>query len=139
MRVLVFDPGKINFAYALLDNGKVLHKGWIDPPTVVDDVGGWRSTVRFFFKKQKPDIIVVERYQYRGRQSVDSELINCITGLFAGVADELGIPMKLVMPAAWKPWTRRQGIVLEDLGDEDDDEHVKDAIAMGLYVLSLQG
>lgn len=114
MRVLAFDPGKSNFAYAVGEDGQLETFGFVTAllDDLTADVTGQvlRLADEFqgLLKTHQPDLIVAERFMARGMpgQGAVSEFVNLSLGVLVSVAAPIEVT---VIPAAtWKNhWSHR--------------------------------
>ena len=71
MKILALDPGKINFAFAVMEDRKVIEAGYI--PCIKDlkraafeeESKGFRNRYFALLEKHKPDKVVAERFMAR--------------------------------------------------------------------------
>jgi len=99
-----FDPGVVNHAYAVLDDREPVATGMLQYPlqSVADDARFINEYIELLHK-YKPQVVVCERYTFRGRQSVYAELVNLMIGKMSIIImQELGIPLVLIQSAQWK-------------------------------------
>lgn len=104
MRVLGFDPGVNNFAYCLLNDREPVESGLLAyPMQTPDDDHRFLNEIIELFRRLQPDLILGERYTFRGPQSVHAELVNLMLGRLCVVAElTLGLPVPLIQAAQWK-------------------------------------
>lgn len=117
MRVLAFDPGKDNFAYALLDDERCVRHGFV--PTVTSlahfsHIDEAQHMLRKFDELIEPlattDTVWFERMMYRPGQGAGNvnELINVMIGMLVTRALAHKCRTFPVTPATWKNHYRRQ-------------------------------
>jgi hypothetical protein len=126
MKVLSFDPGKNNWAYALLnEKGNVLRYGMVKGllknligPGFHGSAHRFKNHLEKFFQTidlEPTDIICAERYQYRPHMGggAVTEFINIQLGIVSVIAP---CPMRLYIPAQWKThMARTHGGVVEPI------------------------
>lgn len=115
MRVLAFDPGKNNFAYAVGQDGSLESFGFVTAllDDLTADVTGQvlRLAEEFqgLVKTHQPDVIVAERFMIRPGaqgQGANSEFINISLGVLISVAAPLEV--QIIPAATWKNhWSHR--------------------------------
>ena len=132
MRIIGFDPGKVNFGYSIVDlNGtiEIVNSGLITPATGVHGIPTWMDTVAELIEDFSPKYLVVEQYQYRGRASRDAEINNLMIGSAVATAEYMEVASYLVAPSTWKRWRKAN----EDLIEKVDalktygSDHERDA------------
>lgn len=101
MRILGFDPGVKNFAWAVYD-GDVQEFGWIQGHEVGKSDWNFLNSVAETLHRTKPDLIVYERFAFRDKASVESEPINHMIGKLDLIVRMKGYRVRNVMPAHWK-------------------------------------
>lgn len=114
MKILTFDPGKVNgnMAYSFSVDGHIERYGSIKPLGSItegfeDEVDAFAARVQRLVQEVNPDLIVAERFQDRGGRSKGAtpEFVNIQLGIIAIVARP--VRTKLITPALWKNWMRR--------------------------------
>jgi len=115
VRILAFDPGKANFAYAVGQDGQLERFGFVTAllTDLTVDVTG--QVVRLadefsaILKDARPDLIVAERFMARGKapgMGAVSEFINLSLGVLVSVAAPLEV--QVISAATWKNhWSHR--------------------------------
>lgn len=150
--ILAFDPGSVNFAWAVMDrDGNVVDSGMlpvrmqnVDPESLL---GCAAVLMGFLYEwKGKVDVIVWERYQTRGAGSKNNETVNLTIGMLVALALQNGMVLgSAVMPATWKNWwARKDGekgtwydFFAEAIpGSKAKTVHRKDAAGIGVWFLS---
>jgi len=120
MLIAAFDPGKTNFAYAIIDteSNELLKTGMINNTikSVTTDVklrnsiNEFKREVRrilYGLKLTPTDAVILERMQYRpGRGHAPAELVNLMIGVLLHDAANR-TQVHLVMPATWKTHYKR--------------------------------
>jgi hypothetical protein len=101
VRILGFDPGVRNFAWAVYD-GQVREFGWISGHEIGQSDWLFLNSVVETLHRTKPDLVVYERFAFRDKASVESEPINVMIGKLDLLVRMKGIPVQRVMPAHWK-------------------------------------
>lgn len=109
MRILAFDPGKKNFAFALLEDRGVVCHGHL--PTITSmQVEAFQHDAPLFLAATegllayRPDVVAIERMQHRpgfGGGAV-SEYINVMIGMVLALASQHSIETKPTMSQTWK-------------------------------------
>lgn len=104
MRILGFDPGIENFAWALYEteDGSVPAMGWIRGHRVSENDWRFLDSVLATLDSCKPALIGMERFQFRDKASVISEDVNHMIGKLHLLARMRGYETILVMPSHWK-------------------------------------
>jgi len=130
------DPGKVNFAWVLRVNGEITDSGWVTPLANVNDDAEFINDFIELLRRTSPDYIVMERFMVRNRgQSVLAEIINQMLGRIVILAKEHeAIDVAQFTAAQWKNWwnkTKKEN--WEELFDELDSVHKKDAAGMAQY------
>jgi hypothetical protein len=151
MYILALDPGKINFAYAVLD-GELKETGVLTPPELVADIPKFvNEQIRPLLVKggDQKTAVVIERYMFRGQSSVHAEKVNLIIGGTQLLLHQLGIECCLITASQWKktltghikridPERKASRICswwwfLDPEGKPLKTEHEADAIGMAWY------
>ncbi len=101
MRVLGFDPGIENFAWCFYD-GAPREWGWVPGARVNENDWAFLNTIAEVLDHYKPDVIVIERFVFRDKESVNSEHINHLIGKLDLIARLRGIDTVMPMPSHWK-------------------------------------
>lgn len=163
MRLLAFDPGKRNFAYAALRDGKVVTYGTLGE-TVVSlsqaDVQGqvsrFRSTMGQLIRLHAGSggVVAFERMQHRAGLGGGGvvEYINVMLGVALGCIIEAKATPCPVTASQWKGWMKKsQGAdpmvmlarkragpigVLAEIAPKRMTPHEADAIGIGCYCWS---
>lgn len=158
MNILAFDPGKHNFAYALLSDGAVLETGYLDSFSDVTEGEIYNSITMFcdsvadlldkFCLDPNKDWIVLERFMHRPGRGMGAvnELINLMIGMLMSIATrDYELECYLVTPAAWKNHMRRTYEMQKSSGmlgvlekPEGLTVHEADAIGIACYHYELE-
>lgn len=101
MRVLGFDPGIENFAWCFYD-GAPREWGWVPAARVNENDWPFLDRIAEVLDHFRPDVIVIERFVFRDKESVNSEHINHLIGKLDLVARLRGVDTVLPMPSHWK-------------------------------------
>jgi len=110
MKILGFDPGRENFAWAFLkderchDHGFVQTIGSLSFDDLHDELGRfWRDVERLIVNK-KPDLVALERMQHRPKFGGGAvvEYINLMIGAALVLARRNGVRVMLVPANTWK-------------------------------------
>lgn len=145
MRILALDPGKINFAFAVMDDRKVLATGYI--PCIKDlkrdsfeaESKGFRNRYFELLTKYEPDVVVAERFMARpgGNGGVVGEYINIMLGILCTVNSSKGTPTELVTSASWKNYLNSRYGRVESMKEHFThlSVHEADALAIAVYVM----
>ena len=138
-RVLGLDPGKVNFAFALLtDTEDILETGFL--------LSTQSSPPDFHFQEFliilgtfQPDVIIVERYMFRGASSVDAEPVNLRLGELVSVASLFQIPIISPTPSQWKILAKKLPLLqkIETLRAFGLKSHELDAASLALWFLNV--
>lgn len=103
VKVLGFDPGKENYAWALLENGTVKQTGWVRAQQTVTDDLAYITDILELLEVIQPDMVIAEKYQFRGMQSIYTELVNQMLGrLSVLVKIKLNQDLVQISPSQWK-------------------------------------
>lgn len=110
MKVLAFDPGKDNFAYAVINNqGKCKHYGFVRSfrslaeTKVRRNVADFKADIIGLIEKHNPDVLIFERMQHRPNRGGGAvvEYINIMLGIILGEMSRVA-HLYPVSPATWK-------------------------------------
>lgn len=101
MRVLGFDPGIENFAWCFYD-GAPREWGWVPAARVNENDWPFLDTIAEVLHRFHPDVVVIERFVFRDKESVNSEHINHLIGKLDLIARMRGVDTVLPMPSHWK-------------------------------------
>lgn len=104
MKVVGFDPGRENFAWAVWDsdNQRVVDFGWIQGHPINEHDLRFINSILEVLDKHKPGMIGIERFAYRKEASVESEPINVMIGKLDLLCRMRGYRPIHIMPAHWK-------------------------------------
>jgi len=117
MKILAFDPGKKNFAYALLDKERCVDHGMLPTVTslstlsIADDLRVFIRGIDAQLVRLRPnDFVWLERMQHRPNMGGGAvvEIINVMIGTLLTRAVERGIRVHPVAAATWKSHMMRQ-------------------------------
>jgi hypothetical protein len=147
MKILALDPGKINFAFAVMDDRKVIEAGYI--PCIKDlkraafekESKGFRNRYFALLEKHKPDKVVAERFMARpgGNGGAVGEYINIMLGILCTVNSSRGIPTELVTSASWKNYLNSRYGRVESMKEHFTHLSVHEADALGIAVYTMEG
>lgn len=102
-RILAFDPGVVNFGACLLVEGKPIKTYWVKAQQNIKDDGVFLNSIIDLIDETKPDFIIAERYQFRGRQSIYVEVVSQMLGRLAMLTRlRYNIELNQVSAAQWK-------------------------------------
>ena len=149
LRVLSFDPGLNNFAFsaAIYKFKKdklrriIIDKyGFIKNPIrnmageVNPGIIAYTKEIKSLIKEFKPDIVVIERFQIRGRfMGLTAELVPLMMGILFYMLNNMHIFFFPVTAASWKnELKRRTGLELKVLY-KTYIPHLVDAFCLGAY------
>ena len=113
--VLAMDPGSKNFAWAVIDRktGMPVKTGMLEVDLgkidVIDLQGSMQVIAGMLGDLQHEcDTVVWERYQTRGKASMNNESVNLVIGGMVSMAMTMGYKLgNAVMPSYWKGWWHR--------------------------------
>jgi len=134
--ILSVDPGKVNFAWSILDyKGNIIKYGMIDN-TIIDFIN-FESQVKNFYnevkqlKRYKVEVVIYERFMPRGNFFRGNlvELVNTMVGIFISCVKPKHI--NTLTAASWKNFRTKNDLFVKS----KVEEHLSDAITMGLYYL----
>ncbi len=150
MRIIALDPGKINFAAAVMEDRKVVETRYLRPmksllwDDFADEVKLFRDEYFEYVTEINPDCVLAERYMARpGIQAgAVGEFVNIMLGIVGVVNASKGIPTHLVTSAQWKnALTARYG----DMGSKGMKRwlphlsiHEADAVGIAVYSMELE-
>ncbi len=147
MRIIALDPGKKNFAAAVMEDRKVVETRYLQPMKSLlwDDfdteVKAFRDNYFDYITEINPDCVLAERYMARpGIQAgAVGEYINIMLGIIGVVNASKGVPTHLVTSAQWKnALTARYG----DMGSKGMkrwlphlSSHEADSVGIAVYAM----
>lgn len=147
MRIIALDPGKLNFAAAVMEDRKVIETRYLSPmksllwDDFTNEVKEFRDGYFKFITEINPDCVLAERFMARPgvRQGAVGEYINIMLGIIGIVNASKGIPTHLVTSAQWKnALTSRYG----DMGKKGTrtffphlSVHESDALGIAVYAM----
>lgn len=149
MRVVALDPGKDNFAAAVLEDRNVIDVRYLEPlqsllwDQFTEASRRFRDSYFAYISEMEPDCVIAERFMARPgggiRKGAVGEYINIQLGIIATVNSSKGIPTHLVTPAQWKnALNSRYGHVPRKKGFKHHFPHLSvhesDALAIAVYV-----
>jgi hypothetical protein len=147
MRIIALDPGKVNFAAAVMEDRKVLETRYLKPIKSLrwDDFNSeaekFRNHYFSFLESVNPDCVLAERFMARpgGNGGAVGEPINIMLGMITTINASKGIPTHLVTSAQWKnALNSRYGKVSKM---KEHFPHLSDheADALGIAVYAMEG
>jgi len=110
MKILSFDPGKNNFAYAVVSSNQRCKKhGFVRSITTLeynklpDELTRFTNDISALLA-EKPDLVIVERMQHRPKFGGGAvvEYINFMIGVLTELVRQHGCRIFLVSPPTWK-------------------------------------
>ena len=145
MKIIALDPGKNNFAAAVMNDTKVLETCYIKPIKSLkwDDFNAeskeFRKNYFEFLIRIDPDCVVAERFMARPgvQQGAVGEYINIMLGIISTINASKGIPTHLVTSSQWKNYMNSRYGQVKDMRDHFPhlSVHESDALAMAVYCL----
>ena len=110
MRIIGLDPGKKNFAAAVMEDRKVVETRYLRPiksllwDDFTSEVKLFRDCYFDYITEMNPDCVLAERYMARpGIQAgAIGEYVNIMLGIIGIVNASKGIPTHLLTSAQWK-------------------------------------
>lgn len=111
MKILAFDPGKENFAWAVLNSkGRCRDHGFVRTATdlsidhIVDEVERFSIDIEKLIATHTPDFICIERMQHRPKFGGGGvvEYINIMIGLVLAAARKYHIRPMIFVSGTWK-------------------------------------
>lgn len=132
MLILALDPGIKNYGYALLDcsNYRVIASGLLKYPIYQlnePSIKSYRSEL-IDLLNHKPNIIIVERFQYRqALRGAQVEKINIMIGILLDLLVERNIDFMFTTPNVWKRYTNPRMLY------KYYTSHVIDSVLMALW------
>jgi hypothetical protein len=147
MRILALDPGKINFAFAVMEDVKVLEAGYIKcikdlkRDAFEAESKGFRNRYFTLLAKYEPDVVVAERFMARpgSNGGMVGEYINIMLGVISTVNSSLNIPTELVTSASWKNYLNSRYGRVETLKEHFPHLSVHEADSLGIAVYAMEG
>ncbi len=149
MRIIALDPGKQNFAAAVMDGRKVVETRYLRPiksllwENFADEVKAFRDDYFKYISEIEPDCVLAERFMARPgvQQGAVGEFINIMLGVISVVNASKGIPTHLVTSAQWKTYiAKRYGELPRSRGMRYHFPHlsVHEADALGIAVYAME-
>jgi len=137
MKVCAFDPGLKNFAFAFVQESdgeaELCRSGFVPVSDPQVNPSLYLDYLLTLLEEFSPDIIIAERYMFRGSSSIHSEKVNNLIGLLVGLSRDLCIPILLVPASSWKNWVSNNGV---DTKAGFLTKHEEDAYMMATWYLS---
>ena len=147
MKILALDPGKINFAFAVMEDRKVVETGYI--PCIKDlkrasfekESKGFRNRYFELLTRHDPDVVVAERFMARpgGNGGVVGEYINIMLGVLCTVNSRRGVPTELIKSSSWKNYLNSRYGRVETMKEHFAHLSVHEADALGIAVYTMEG
>ncbi len=146
MRIIALDPGKKNFAFAVMENRKVLECGYLPPLKSLkwDDFekesAGFRDRWFKLLEKYDPDCVLAERFMARpgGNGGAVGEYINIMLGILSTVNSSKGVPTHLLTSAQWKNYLNGRYGRVESMKEHFPHLSVHEADALGIAVYAME-
>ena len=147
MRIIALDPGKKNFAAAVLDGRKVVETRYLRPvksllwDDFTTEVKAFRDCYFEYVTEFEPDCVLAERYMARPgiQQGAIGEYVNIMLGIIGIVNASKGIPTHLVTSAQWKnALNSRYGKHSKGMKHFMPHLSIHEADAVGIGVYSLE-
>ena len=147
MKILALDPGKVNFAFAVMEDTKVLEAGYIlcikdlKRDAFEKESKGFRNRYFALLEKHKPDLVVAERFMARpgSNGGVVGEYINIMLGILCTVNSSRGIPTELITSASWKNYLNSRYGRVETMKSHFNHLSVHEADALAIAVYTMEG
>lgn len=155
--VLAMDPGSKNFAWAVVsrETGMPLKTGMLPVDLNRIDTIDIQGSVQVLAgmlgdNRDLCDTVVWERYQTRGKASINNESVNLVIGAMASAAVAMDYRLgSAVMPSYWKGWWHR---TMPDAGKDPwldffseavpgakaKTVHMKDACGIGYWFVKTE-
>lgn len=125
MKILAFDPGKNDFAFAAInqkarvcDHGFVRSITTMTPTTLRDEITRFLVDIDKLLDKHEPELVVIERMQHRPHLGGGAvvEYINVMIGMAVAKIFARGCGITLVSASTWKSHMKKiHGIGPKDL------------------------
>jgi hypothetical protein len=150
VRIIALDPGKDNFAAAVMEDRKVLETRYLVPlksllwSDFTGEVKTFRDSYFKFLSEIEPDCVLAERFMARPgvQRGAVGEYINIMLGIVSVINASKGIPTHLVTSAQWKTYlAKRYGEVPRGKGMRKHFPHlsIHEADALGIAVYAMEG
>lgn len=148
LRILAFDPGVTNFAWAFLEvtrpfDVKVVESGMFNNTVKVFDddlqisIQDFTSEMVDLFNRFKPEQFIMERFMARGMKGGTIELVNIMMGAFLSWLVERQFSFKnrfkLIPASQWKNEWNRNSDLDAFYKKTNTVPHQVDAVGIGLY------
>jgi len=145
MKILALDPGVHNYAYSLVSDAPALiccgHLSntiqALTPKDFRTNALLFKDALNIVLEQAQlaaTDCIVAERYQTRGHNTIQIELINIMTGI---IADQFPNQLLLITPVTWKTHIKRKyntPDVQTYITTPNLTPHIKDTLGLSVYV-----
>ena len=146
MRIIALDPGKKNFAFAVMEDGKVLECGYLVPVKSLKWDDFEKESARFrgrwfdLLTKYEPDCVLAERFMARpgGNGGAVGEYINIMLGILSTVNSSKGVPTHLLTSAQWKNYLNGRYGRVETMKEHFPHLSVHEADALGIAVYAME-
>ncbi len=149
MKIITLDPGKLNFAAAVMEDRKVLETRYLRPirsllwEDFTGEVKAFRDDYFKFLTEVEPDCVLAERFMARPgvQHGAVGEFINIMLGVIGVVNASKGIPTHLVTSAQWKTYiAKRYGELPRSRGMKVHFPHlsIHEADALGIAVYAME-
>ena len=146
MRIIALDPGSKNFAFAVMEDKKVLECGYLKTIRSLkwadfeDEATGFRNRWFDVLNKYEPDVVLAERFMARpgGNGGAVGEYINIMLGILSTVNSSKGIPTHLVTSAQWKNYLNNRYGKVENMKKHFPHLSVHEADALGIAVYQME-
>jgi len=145
MKIIALDPGKNNFAAAVMEDAKILETCYIEPIKSLkwDDFNkeseAFRKNYFNFLTKIDPDCVIAERFMARPgvQQGAVGEYINIMLGVITTINASKGVPTHLVTSAQWKNYINSRYGAVDSMKSHFPhlSVHEADATALAVYCL----
>jgi hypothetical protein len=134
------DPGLKNFAACLLINGEPEKTFWVKAQQDVNNDTVFLNNIIELIEETKPDLLIAERYQFRGMQSMYTELVSQMLGRIA-ILSRYKYSLELIQISAsqWKKFYNIKNLsngvwsLFPNHKHLFDAIHQADAAAIGKY------
>lgn len=107
LRLLGFDPGKINFAFGIYDSSGIGDHGDVEGADEVVLLPYFRKRVWLKIRRYEPDVVFIERYHMRPNSAgaiINMELVNLMIGIVFEQCTRRKVPCHLVTASTHKSW-----------------------------------
>ena len=150
MRVVALDPGKSNFAAAVVENRRVVETRYLEPLKSLkwddfnESLRAFRDSYFKYISEVEPDCVVAERFMARPgggmRKGAVGEFVNLQLGMISMVNASKGIPTHLVTPAQWKNYLQKRYGKVDNFKHHFPhlSVHESDALAIAIYAIEME-